>query len=89
MTTAKYYTPSGRTFHRDPRTKKGGLVPDIKVPFTIEQLSLLHQHWRMLSVESDEAKPVVDEEGKPFVDTQLQRAVDLLIGLRVVRSSIE
>ncbi len=89
LTTAKYYTPSGRTFHRDPRTKKGGLVPDIKVPFTIEQLSLLHQNWRMLSVESDEAKPVVDEAGKPFVDTQLQRAVDLLIGLRVVHSSIE
>jgi len=89
LTTAKYYTPSGRTFHRDPRTKKGGLVPDIKVPFTIEQLRLLHQQWRMLSVKPEDAKPVLDKEGKPFVDTQLQRAVDLLIGLCVVRSSSE
>jgi len=38
LTTAKYYTPSGRTFHRDEKTGKGGIVPDIliDVPREIE-----------------------------------------------------
>jgi carboxyl-terminal processing protease len=86
LTTAKYYTPSGRSFERDPKTKKGGLVPDITIPFTNEQLRQLHLQWQMLSVDLKEApKPEVPKE--PFVDTQLQRAVDLLVGLHVVRAS--
>ncbi len=38
LTTAKYYTPSGRTFHRDEKTGKGGITPDIviDVPREIE-----------------------------------------------------
>jgi len=31
LTTAKYYTPSGRTFHRDEKTGKGGITPDILI----------------------------------------------------------
>ncbi len=31
LTTAKYYTPSGRTFHRDEKTGKGGITPDIVI----------------------------------------------------------
>ena len=86
LTTAKYYTPSGRSFERDPKTKKGGLVPDITIPFTNEQLRQMHLEWQMLSVDLKEApKPEVPKE--PFVDTQLQRAVDLLVGLHVVRAS--
>jgi carboxyl-terminal processing protease len=87
LTTAKYYTPSGRSFERDPKTKKGGLVPDITIPFTNEQLRQMHQQWQMLSIDLKEApKPEVSKE-EPFVDTQLQRAVDLLVGLHVVRAS--
>lgn len=89
LTTAKYYTPSGRSFHRDPRTKKGGLVPDITVAFTTEQLGQLHRRWQMLAVEAEQPEPTGEEEVKPFVDTQLQRATDLLIGLHVVRSAID
>ncbi len=38
LTTAKYYTPSGRSFHRDEKTGKGGIVPDIliEVPRDVE-----------------------------------------------------
>lgn len=89
LTTAKYYTPSGRSFHRDPRTKKGGLVPDITVAFTTEQLVQLHRRWQMLVVEAEDPESTDEEEVKPFVDTQLQRATDLLIGLHVVRSAID
>lgn len=89
LTTAKYYTPSGRSFHRDPRTKKGGLVPDITVAFTTEQLGQLHRRWQTLAVEAEEPESTDEEEVKPFVDTQLQRATDLLIGLHVVRSAID
>ena len=89
LTTAKYYTPSGRSFHRDPRTKKGGLVPDIPVVFTIEQLGELHRRWQMLALDAELPEPTGQREEKPFVDTQLQRATDLLIGLHVVRSAVD
>ena len=38
LTTAKYYTPSGRTFHRDEKTGKGGITPDIviEIPRDVE-----------------------------------------------------
>lgn len=88
LTTAKYYTPSGRTFHRDPRTGKGGLVPDIEIKYSDEQLVKLHHHWQMLSVKP-ESLPEEErrkQEQEPFVDTQLQRAVDLLVALNVTRS---
>lgn len=91
LTTAKYYTPSGRTFHRDPRTGKGGLVPDIPIKYTTEQLVQLHRRWQMLSV-NPKTLPAEEREkqqDEPFVDTQLQRAVDLLVALKVVRSFLK
>jgi carboxyl-terminal processing protease len=86
LTTARYYTPSGRSFERDPKTKKGGLVPDILIPSTDEQIRQLHLQWQQLSLDVKEA-PKPPEAKEPFVDTQLQQAVNLLIGLQVVHSS--
>jgi len=90
LTTAKYYTPSGRTFSRDPKTGKGGLVPDIKVPYTLEQNRQLFRQWRELVVprDSTQEKENSTEDEEPFVDTQLQRAVDLLVGLNVARAAL-
>jgi carboxyl-terminal processing protease len=36
LTTQKYYTPSGRCIHRDPKTKIGGIDPDIAVDVSRE-----------------------------------------------------
>ena len=51
LTKARYFTPSGRGIHRDPKTKKGGITPDISVPFTREEKVLL---YRMMSLHSTE-----------------------------------
>jgi carboxyl-terminal processing protease len=36
LTTAKYYTPAGRSIHRDEKSKTGGIVPDILIDITKE-----------------------------------------------------
>ncbi|MDD5687114.1 MAG: S41 family peptidase [Elusimicrobia bacterium] len=36
LTTQKYYTPSGRSIHRDPVKKTGGITPDIVIDVTRE-----------------------------------------------------
>jgi carboxyl-terminal processing protease len=43
LTTAKYYTPSGRTFHRDEKTGKGGITPDILIDVPREVEAKLQQ----------------------------------------------
>jgi carboxyl-terminal processing protease len=91
LTTARYCTPSGRSFHRDFRTKKGGLVPDIAIRQSTAEVGRLYQHYQRLAVapETEPEPPATAEKGaEPLVDAQLQRAVDLLIGLNVVRSAI-
>jgi len=51
LTKARYYTPSGRGIHRDPKTKKGGITPDITVPFTREEKVLLYRTMSLHSTE--------------------------------------
>lgn len=49
LTTAKYYTPSGRSIHRDVAAKKEdpwGIQPDIEVKTTYEEELGLLKHWQ-------------------------------------------
>lgn len=49
LTTAKYYTPSGRSIHRDVAAKKEdpwGIQPDIEVKTTYEEEIGLLKHWQ-------------------------------------------
>jgi len=86
LTTAKYYTPSGRTFHRDEKTGKGGITPDIliDVPRDVE-VKLQSQEEEIYGGKTkSEAKDkeVKDKEGKekepPVKDEALDRAQQIL-----------
>lgn len=104
LTTAHYYTPSGRGIHRDETNGEGGLKPDIDIPTTLKDEAGLQKHWYSLSSpkrddkpeetpqkkeqdegededkdkdeEKDEDQPKSEDD--PFVDIQLQRALDAL-----------
>ena len=67
ITTAKYYTPSGRSIQKT-KNNKGGVVPDIIVPLTTEQEQELMQYFYR-----SYQKPTKD-----FVDYQLRQALLLV-----------
>ena len=82
LTTAKYYTPSGRTFHRDEKTGKGGITPDIAidVPRDVEiklqtQEEEIYNRPRTAEVKTDSKDK--DKE-QPVRDEALERAEQIL-----------
>ncbi len=88
LTTAKYYTPSGRTFHRDEKTGKGGITPDIVIDVPREvEIKLQTQEEEVFNKpRSETAKPDAKQEGKdkekgkdqPVADEALDRAQQIL-----------
>lgn len=86
LTTAKYYTPSGRTFHRDEKTGKGGITPDIliEVPRDVEvklqsQEEEIYGGKQKSEIKDKEAKDKEGKEKEPFVkDEALDRAQQIL-----------
>jgi len=92
LTTAKYYTPSGRSIHREPYSETGGLTPDINVPMTDEQQGKLVEVWhlrglkkdardRLVEIEKEQAEENPDVEvadPDAFVDPQLEKALETL-----------
>jgi carboxyl-terminal processing protease len=76
LTTAKYYTPSKRVIH------ERGITPDILVPLTEEEERKLAETRAQLIQQSEE--PTEDgQKAEPARDRQLERAVDVLKGIRV------
>ena len=85
LTTSKYFTPAGRSIHGQ------GILPDVEVPFerpagdakkTPDQAS----EALFDRVENGApAEPGKDEKAKPR-DNQLERAIDLLKGIKVYQS---
>lgn len=61
LTTAKYYTPSGRTFHRDEKTGKGGILPDIEIDVPREMEVKLQQQDEEIYGKS---KPTITTDAK-------------------------
>lgn len=77
ITTAHYYTPSGRCIHEK------GIEPDIVVPVSLEE-------WQKVLIKrmDTEVPGSVDAKNKPadldkITDRQLDRAVDLLKGILI------
>ncbi|MDD5677323.1 MAG: S41 family peptidase [Kiritimatiellae bacterium] len=79
LTTAKYYTPSGRMIHEK------GIEPDVVVPMSAEQ-------WQRVLIKrsreelGDEEQDDIKLDLEHVTDTQLERAIDVLKGIRLFQS---
>lgn len=82
LTTAKYYTPSGRSIHRnmnDPDQKDWGIDPDIPVEMTPEQELRLLQRWREQKVIRPPEEGGNDKEPPAEGGNEDQGALDELL----------
>ncbi len=77
LTVARYYTPSGRSIHRDEKTHKGGILPDIVVPVPSDVEAKLYNQWDMIYAQGKKPHSVVRKEDMVPDDT-LERAEELL-----------
>ena len=77
LTTAKYYTPSGRTFHRDEKTGKGGITPDIQIDVPREvEVKLQQQGEEIFAKQPAPSKTEQKKEGKEGKDKEKERVKD-------------
>lgn len=78
MTTARYYTPSGRQIHEN------GIEPDIIVPLTPDEWRRVVVH--RAQIENPEHFTVEErQEYSDVVDPQLERALDLLQAIKIFK----
>jgi len=99
LTTAEYLTPSGRSIARpseDIEEGDWGILPDIKVELTDDQLTELLEYRRNVHIlqnpsPSPSAEPLPEEEEgseRPFVDTQLETAVSAVKGALLYKETL-
>jgi len=86
LTIAKYYTPSGRCVHRDEKTKKGGITPDIVVEVTRETEAKLQMQGDELYAKGKAPISTVKVEDR-VKDEVLERAVQVLKAESVFRGT--
>ena len=77
LTVARYYTPAGRSIHRDEKNKTGGIVPDIVVPVSQDAEAKLYAQWEMIYAKDKKPRSVVKPE-EMVRDEALDRAAELL-----------
>jgi carboxyl-terminal processing protease len=79
LTTAKYYTPSHKVIHEH------GVTPDISVPISEEdERKLLEQRVRASLPPDDAAEKVT-----PIADAQLDRAIDVIKGVKLFEKQMK
>ena len=77
LTVSKYYTPSGRTFHRNPKDGTGGITPDIEVKLSREaEIKIMEQFEQLYTPGKEPVSAVKKEE--MVKDEPLSRAVEIL-----------
>jgi len=79
LTTAKYYTPSHKVIH------ERGITPDIIVPVSAEDEAKLIAQRARAGLPPDES----GEKVEPISDVQLDRAVDVLKGVKLFALQIK
>lgn len=84
LTVARYYTPLGRSIHRDAK-HEGGIVPDIAVAVTRETEEKLYRQWDLLYARGKKPRPAVKKEDI-VRDEALERAAELLRARGVLES---
>jgi carboxyl-terminal processing protease len=77
LTTAKYYTPSGRSIHRDEKTKQGGIDPDIVIEVNKDTEAKLQAQSEEIYGKDRKPESVVKEEER-VKDEVLERAIQIL-----------
>ncbi len=77
LTTAKYYTPSGRSIHRDTKTGKGGIQPDIEVVVDRDTEAKLQAQSEEIYAKGQESHSAVTEKDR-VKDLALERAIEVL-----------
>ncbi len=75
LTTAKYYTPSGRCIQIDTETAKGGIEPDIKIEVPPEIEQKLQAQEEKIYPQGKEPEKAKEEK---VADEVLERAVEIL-----------
>jgi carboxyl-terminal processing protease len=77
LTVAHYFTPNGRSIHRDEKHHTGGITPDIEVDVTPETEAKLYEQWDMIYAKDKKPRSAVKPEDM-VRDEVLDRAVELL-----------
>ncbi len=77
LTTAKYYTPAGRSIHRDEKTGKGGIIPDILVEVAPETEAKLYVQGEQIYANGKEPESAVKKKDH-VEDAVLNRALQLI-----------
>ncbi len=91
LTVARYYTPLGRSIHRDEKNKTGGIPPDIAVTMSSDDEAKLYEQWEMIYAKDRKPQSAVKPEDA-VRDEQLDRAVELLKArdvLGALKTSVE
>lgn len=75
LTVAKYYTPSGRSIHRNAKDNSGGVAPDIEVKVSREnEIKIMEQYDKIYTPGKEPASAVKTA----VADEPLDRAVQIL-----------
>ncbi|MBI4397365.1 MAG: peptidase S41, partial [Elusimicrobia bacterium] len=77
LTTAKYYTPAGRSIHRDEKKNEGGITPDIVINITKDAEAKLQAQSEEVYGKDRKPESVVKEEER-VKDEVLERAMEIL-----------
>ena len=77
LTTAKYYTPAGRSIHRDMKTGVGGIQPDIVVQVERDAEVKLQAQSEEVYAKGQESHSLVPDKER-VKDDVLGRALEVL-----------
>jgi carboxyl-terminal processing protease len=84
LTIARYYTPKGRSIHRDEKKKTGGIAPDIAVAVPRGVQEDIFAQWETIYEPGQKPRSAVDKD-KVVRDELLERAAALLKSGEAVR----
>jgi carboxyl-terminal processing protease len=77
LTTAKYYTPSGRSIHRNMKTGKGGITPDIVIAVDRDTEAKLQAQSEEVYAKGQESHSIIPDKDRAQ-DVVLDRAIEVL-----------
>ena len=77
LTIARYYTPNGRSIHRDEKKKTGGITPDIVVPVPHDVEDKIFAQWEMIYEPGKKPRSAVKKD-ETARDDVLDRAAALI-----------